>query len=428
LSMLARLSQVIFLTAVTSLSFFIFFSKLPHSPKILVKESVLNISAPRVETRTILYYTPWWPDHASPGSWDLGEGSSPFAHCPEKNCVITSNRSLLPSVAQFDALLFHSWNLFHRPGMTIPKLRSLHQRYILFSLEPASHCAYLTPWEEKVLANFFNDTFTFRTDSSISCPYGRVIRLPSKTTGSQNIKELAQAAFLERKDRTRSVLWIASHCWTDSKREVFVKQLNNFIPVTVVGKCAKLLGQTSSNEDDLGKFYFYLAFENSICKDYVTEKFFRGLQAPVVPVVLGGANYSAIAPNHSFIHVDDFASPEQLAIYLNQLISEPEEYLKYFWWKPHFQVLADVDPVTSHLLPSTFPCNLCSHLHQAASSPPSMVSSLEKDWRKAAACQETFSYHCNRDREAWFPGRNQTASRLKERGKELVVELQEIAS
>ena len=80
----------------------------------------------------------------------------------------------------------------------------------------------------------------------------------------------------------------------------------------------------------------------------------------MVPVVLGGANYSAIAPNHSFIHVDDFArclqilvgfppkkilfegrknfSPEQLAIYLNQLISEPEEYLKYFWWKPHFQV------------------------------------------------------------------------------------------
>ena len=84
----------------------------------------------------------------------------------------------------------------------------------------------------------------------------------------------------------------------------------------------QVLGQTSSEEDDFGKFYFYLAFENSICNDYVTEKFFRGLQviianldgpwenqdsqAPVVPIVLGGANYSALAPNHSFIHVDDF--------------------------------------------------------------------------------------------------------------------------
>ena len=41
---------------------------------------------------------------------------------------------------------------------------------------------------------------------------------------------------------------------------------------------SQVVGQTGSEEDDLGKFYFYLAFENSICKDYVTEKFFRGLQ------------------------------------------------------------------------------------------------------------------------------------------------------
>ena len=33
-----------------------------------------------------------------------------------------------------------------------------------------------------------------------------------------------------------------------------------------------------------------------------------------------------------------------------------------------------------------------------------------------------------RDREEWFPGRQETASRLKERGKNLVVELQEIVT
>ena len=96
-------------------------------------------------------------DHFKPRFHNL-----PIVHCKQQNCYITANRSHLTSLDQFDALLFHSWNLFHKQGMTIPEVRSLDQRYILFSLEPASHCAYLTPWEEQVLSNFFNDTFTFR--------------------------------------------------------------------------------------------------------------------------------------------------------------------------------------------------------------------------------------------------------------------------
>ena len=39
------------------------------------------------------------------------------------------------------------------------------------------------------------------------------------------------------------------------------------------------------------QYYFYLAFENSICPDYISEKFWRNLNQPVIPVVMGGGNY-----------------------------------------------------------------------------------------------------------------------------------------
>ena len=56
-------------------------------------------------------------------------------------------------------------------------------------------------------------------------------------------------------------------------------------------------------------YKFYLAFENSICRDYVTEKFFKSMLYSTVPIVYGGADYEAAgAPPHSFIDVRNFTS------------------------------------------------------------------------------------------------------------------------
>lgn len=55
-------------------------------------------------------------------------------------------------------------------------------------------------------------------------------------------------------------------------------------------------------------YKFYLSFENSICVDYVTEKFYNALLFNTVPIVYGGADYSRLAPNMSYIDIRNYGS------------------------------------------------------------------------------------------------------------------------
>ena len=64
---------------------------------------------------------------------------------------------------------------------------------------------------------------------------------------------------------------------------------------------------------------FYLSFENSLCKNYITRRFWDpivGGHNYQIPVVIGGTSLeenSSIAPPNSFIHVKNFSSPKMLA-------------------------------------------------------------------------------------------------------------------
>ena len=69
------------------------------------------------------------------------------------------------------------------------------------------------------------------------------------------------------------------------------------------------------------EYKFTLAFENSLCTDYVTDKLYTALESGVVPVVYGEADYRAYAPANSYINARDFESPRQLAEYRARLQS-----------------------------------------------------------------------------------------------------------
>jgi alpha-1,3-fucosyltransferase len=83
--------------------------------------------------------------------------------------------------------------------------------------------------------------------------------------------------------------------------------------------CPKGEGFVSTPEcyDNVEQNYkFYLSFENSVCEDYVTEKYYNVMERNILPVTYNGANMSFYGPPHSSINALDFQSVEALADYL----------------------------------------------------------------------------------------------------------------
>jgi glycoprotein 3-alpha-L-fucosyltransferase len=66
-------------------------------------------------------------------------------------------------------------------------------------------------------------------------------------------------------------------------------------------------------------------------------------------------DYLRVAPNNSFIHVDDFASPQALAIYLRYLLKNKTAYGEYFYWKRDGNY---------EFISTKFWCRLCALLNE----------------------------------------------------------------
>ena len=237
-------------------------------------------------------------------------------------------------------------------GSSVPGPRRQNQIWVFSFME--------TPdWSQDMRINLtedqkiYNWTLTYRHDSDVPAFYGRVVRKSRKGneryTNDNNPSTISQTN-VKVESKKKLIAWIASRCWTSSKREHFVAQLKLFIPdIDIYGECGQLQCSTSRSdaggvktincyEELRGKYKFYLALENAICIDYITEKFFLALTNDMVPIVYGGGDYESIAPPKSFINVNSFKSVQALATYLIYLDDHPSEYAKYFEWKKHYDV------------------------------------------------------------------------------------------
>ncbi|KAH3882513.1 hypothetical protein DPMN_006453 [Dreissena polymorpha] len=85
-------------------------------------------------------------------------------------------------------------------------------------------------------------------------------------------------------------------------------------------------------------------------------------------------DYAHAAPHHSFIHVDDFESPEKLAEYLHTLDTNDYLYNKYFEWKG-----------TGRFINTFFWCRVCALLHDQSRA-RHVYDDLDTWWRGPNVC------------------------------------------
>ncbi|XP_046651804.1 alpha-(1,3)-fucosyltransferase C-like [Daphnia pulicaria] len=330
----------------------------------------------------------------------FGLGYQPFIQhgCEVSDCVVFDNATtpeLLP-LEDYDAIIIH----MHELWLTqLPEFkRQAHQRLIFLTQESPT----TMPIDITILGNYFNWTMSYRLNSDIRLLYGRVSPRPTAPTTADETRRMIEETHLSSTknyaaNKTQPVGWMVSHCDTNSLRETYVRQLSKFIPVDVYGGCGNL--SCSRNHDHWlsypecyimleEKYKFYLSFENSICTDYATEKFFEILMHNIVPVVYGGANYSQIAPPHSYIDALDF-TPEKLAEYLKLVDSNDTLYNEYFWWKDHYEVEAGVDQMASHGF-----CDLCKKLHQDQGV-TKYYYELVSEWDPETKCKQMSSWEKN---------------------------------
>lgn len=125
----------------------------------------------------------------------------------------------------------------------------------------------------------------------------------------------------------------------------------------------------------LGSQYkFYLAFENSLCKDYVTEKFFNPFKYGMIPIFFGGNGVEFLAPQStkSFINVRNFSSPSKLVDYIKYLDTHDNEYKSYFEWTKEYKVGLQLN---EH-------CELCHKLNNQSNNnlPHKSIPNLDEWW------------------------------------------------
>ena len=327
------------------------------------------------QTKLILYYTKffgnaYWYNSGQKGVYanDLNPQHCPI---PVNTCRVTTDRKLF---AHSDASLIHL-----RESINYDRLvqlpRRTNQRMVFFLKESPVHSPVLS---SKLHGQIFNYTQTYRPDSDITATTLRDLfwLFDYVVHPDYNFQ-----AILESKKPGKILVAVVSNCGGTSSRLPYIKELQQYISVDVFGNCGKRCPNVSDcRQYAYSKYKFYLAFENSLCDEYVTEKFFFALNsARVIPVVLGLARYDAYIPSSAYIDVRNFSSPQALASHISYLDRNNSAYLEYFRWRQY----------AVHIQLPKYICELCLKLFlDDRDGKEQRLEHIDQYWNREKQCHK----------------------------------------
>ncbi|XP_010890731.2 alpha-(1,3)-fucosyltransferase 7 isoform X2 [Esox lucius] len=293
------------------ISFYTFHQRL----LVLTRIAVAHLLRPRNLT-ILLWHWPFGVSYSLGGDVCATEYGIP-------GCFLSDNASLFHHA---DAVVFHHHELrTSRSYLPLHLPRPASQRWIWLSLEPPVNNGNLSRYN-----GLFNWTMTYHRQADVPIPYGKLVPLPPNSS-----------SFMIPKKGDCLVSWVVSNYQPDHERSQVYQGLRKYIPIQVYGRWPRRPLSEQSLLRTIGRCHFYLAFENSVAPDYITEKLWRNAyEAGAVPVVLGPsrADYEALVAPGSFIHVNDFNSTQELAVFLKQLATDRRSYENYFKWRQTHKV------------------------------------------------------------------------------------------
>ncbi|OWF45635.1 alpha-(1,3)-fucosyltransferase 11-like [Mizuhopecten yessoensis] len=257
--------------------------------------------------------------------------------CEGYQCLSTNHRQYLAD-ERTRGIIFYGSDITP-DKLPLPR-KSTHE-WALFHEESPMNNYVLS---KQTFISLFNHTATFSRESDYQVTTQNIYSLKFLTKRKPVSLDVRNAEKAKR--NLAPVFYAQSHAGVPSDRDSYVEELMKYIKVDSYGTCLhnkdlpEHLTDPAENFENfefldfISVYKFHLAFENAVCKDYMTEKLMRPLHVGSIPIYYGSPYAQDWMPNNStVIMVNDFGGPKELAEFITYLDNNDEEYEKYMQFK-----------------------------------------------------------------------------------------------